>query len=239
MDFLYGVDSPEHPTAVVGVWVPERPSDMTPLSSTLTLLQDLRPWVEVVVLTQDARLHQDMTVLGVHIMSSYRLVRRVECRGVNIRAYTSAPLCFGACVGACVSLYGFVSSPPLMQATDQYPLVGSLFQMLQQHEPEALFYGLLPPSGLIHSDIVSSLHAVANAQAKGVLRPQVVAVGHTVVPQQAINEKAVAQVGIVRSSWCVCVCVCVCCLLACLLACACLRACGALRCSKSPLYRLW
>jgi len=38
---------------------------------------------------------------------------------------------------------------------------------------------------------------------------------------------------------CVCVCVCVCCLLACLLACACLRACGALRCSKSPLYRLW
>ena len=79
------------------------------------------------------------------------------------------------------------------QGHDDYPLVGSLISALKDHEPEALFYGLVDPTALLHSDIVSSLHAIANAQSSGVLRPQALVVGRTVVPSAAINQAAVAQ----------------------------------------------
>lgn len=79
------------------------------------------------------------------------------------------------------------------QGHDQFPLVGSLISVLKEHEPEALFYGLVDPTALLHSDIVSSLHSIANAQSSGVLRPQALVVGRTVVPAAVINQAAVAQ----------------------------------------------
>lgn len=60
-------------------------------------------------------------------------------------------------------------------------------------QPLARFYGLAEPTALLHSDIVSSLHAIANAQADGALQPQALVVGRVRTPAEPLNSDAVAQ----------------------------------------------
>ena len=190
MDYLYGGLTPEHPTVVAGLFIPDMPQDWTPYASTLQLLLNFRPWMEVVVFSTDVQVKSAVVKLGAHCLDEYPLVRHYACGGQrNDTAawYSRVPwattlVCAGVVVGGGIP-----------QGHGLYPLVGGLLSALKAHEADALFYGLIDPTALLHSDVVSSLHSIANEQTAGTLPPQAFVVGRTVVPEEHINQAAVAQ----------------------------------------------
>lgn len=80
MDYLYGGLAPEHATVVAGIFIPTMPAKWQPYESTLRLMLNFRPWVEVVVFTQSADVKAAALGVGAHCVSDYKLVRALSAR---------------------------------------------------------------------------------------------------------------------------------------------------------------
>lgn len=95
MDYLYGGLTPEHPTVVAGLFIPDMPQDWTPYASTLQLLLNFRPWMEVVVFSTDVQVKSAVVKLGAHCLDEYPLVRHCACGGNAMAPQRDIHVCRG------------------------------------------------------------------------------------------------------------------------------------------------